>query len=152
MTEKKTSEQILSALLHVLYNFFIYFIFVVPFDLWKKATNRLANQREKGGLDLSKNTSNWPFLSFLNTFIIDFLIDGYIFMVYVLALPAAIIMALVNDGGFATFLTTLISAYFVPVGMSLLRDLLQLLMLPFNKFLSWASKPAQYMDLEIRNK
>ena len=151
MIENTLAKQVVSALIHFLYNFFVYFIFIVPFDLWKKATARLANQRENGGLDLSKSTSRWPFLSFLNTFILDFLIDGYIFMVYILALPLAIIMA-ISDGGFDTFVGILVTAYFAPVGMSLLRDFLQLLVLPFNKFLSWASKPAQHMDLEIKNK
>ena len=151
MSDKTLSKQAVSALIHFLYNFFVYFIFIVPFDLWKKATTRLANQRENGGLDLSKSTSKWPFLSFLSTFILDFLIDGFIFMVYVLALPVAIVMA-ISDGGFGAFISALVAAYFVPVGMSLLRDFLQLLVLPFKKFLSWASKPAQYMDLEIKNK
>ncbi len=150
MSDKTLSKQAVSALIHFLYNFFVYFIFIVPFDLWRKATTRLANQRENGGLDLSKNTSKWPFLSFLNTFILDFLIDGFIFMVYVLALPVAIIVMI--SGGFGGFISTLLAAYFAPVGMSLLRDFLQLLVLPFNKFLSWASKPAQHLDLDIKNK
>ena len=130
MSDKTLSKQAVSALIHFLYNFFVYFIFIVPFDLWRKATTRLANQRENGGLDLSKNTSKWPFLSFLNTFILDFLIDGFIFMVYVLALPVAIIVMI--SGGFGGFISTLLAAYFAPVGMSLLRDFLQLLVLPFN--------------------
>ncbi|MBG0780794.1 MAG: toxin-antitoxin system YwqK family antitoxin [Bacteroidales bacterium] len=74
MEEKKFTDQIVSALLHFLYNFFVYFIFIVPFDLWKKATIRLANQKEKGGLNISKITSLWPFLSFLKAFILFFLI------------------------------------------------------------------------------
>lgn len=151
MSDKPLSKQAVSALKHFLYNYFIYFNFIVPFDLWKNATTRLANQRENGGLDLSKNTSNWPFLSFLNTFILDFLIDGFIFMIYVLALPVAIIVA-ISDGGAEAFISTLLAAYFAPVGLSLIRDFLQLLMLPFNKFLSWASKPAQHLDLDIKNK
>ena len=57
MSEKKLSDQVTSALVHFLYNFIIYFIFIVPFDLWKKATIRLADQREKGGLEISKINS-----------------------------------------------------------------------------------------------
>ena len=72
MEEKKLTDQIVSALIHFLYNFFVYFIFIVPFDLWKKATIRLANQKDKGGLNISKITSLWPFLSFLKAFIRGF--------------------------------------------------------------------------------
>jgi hypothetical protein len=150
MSEKKLSEQVVSALIHFLYIFFIYFLFVVPFDLWKKATIRLANQKEKGGLNISKITSPWPFLSFLKTFILDFLIDGFIFMLYVLGLIIGIVAGI--DGGFMTFLATIAGVYFAPIGLSFTRDMLQLGILPFKKFLSWASKPAQYMDLEIKNK
>ena len=151
MSENKLPKQIVSALTHFLYNFFVYFIFIVPFDLWKKATIRLANQKESGGLNISKITSLWPFLSFLKAFILDFLIDGIIFILYVLGLIIGIV-AWVQSGEFMSFIAAIAGVYFSPIGLSLLRDFLQLLVLPFKKFLSWASKPAQYMDLEIKNK
>ena len=151
MSEKKLSEQIKSALIHFLYNFFIYFIFIVPFDLWKKATVRLASQKESGGLNISKITSLWPFLSFLKAFVLDFLIDGIIFILYIIA-PIVGIYLWIESGEISLFVITIGQIYFAPVGLSLLRDFLQLLSLPFKKFLSWASKPAQYMDLEIKNK
>ena len=151
MNEKKFSEQVVSALVHFLYNFIIYFIFIVPFDLWKKATIRLANQKEKGGLEISKINSPWPFMSFLKVFILDFLIDGFIFILYILGLVVAVFLG-IQSGDFMTFLGTISAIYFAPVGLSLLRDTLQLMILPFKKFLSWASKPAQYMDLQVYNK
>ena len=151
MNENKLPKQIVSALTHFLYNFFVYFIFIVPFDLWKKATIRLANQKENGALNISKIKSPWPFLSFLKTFILDFLIDGVIFMLYVLGLFIGI-AAWVQSGSFFSFIATIAVLYFSPIILSVLRDYLQLLVLPFKKFLSWASKPAQYMDLEIKNK
>lgn len=149
--EKSFKNQILNALIHFLYNFFIYFIFIVPFDLWKKATIRLANQKESGGLSISKITSLWPFLSFMKAFMLDFLIDGIIFILYVIGLIIGIVL-LITTGDFASFLVVIAGIYFSPIGLSLLRDLIQLMTLPFKKFLSWASKPAQYMDLEIKNK
>lgn len=149
--EKSFKNQILNALIHFLYNFFIYFIFIVPFDLWKKATIRLANQKESGGLSISKITSLWPFLSFMKAFMLDFLIDGIIFILYVIGLIIGIVLW-ITTGEFASFLGVIAGIYFSPIGLSLLRDLIQLMTLPFKKFLSWALKPAQYMDLEIKNK
>jgi hypothetical protein len=151
MEEKELKDQIVSALIHFLYNFVVYFIFIVPFDLWKKATIRLANQKDKGGLNISKITSLWPFLSFLKAFILDFLIDGIIFILYVLGLLIGI-GAWITSGEISSFFGVIVGVYFSPIVLSLLRDLLQLLTLPFKKFLSWVSKPAQYMDLEIKNK
>ncbi len=148
MEEKKFKDQIISALIHFLYNFFIYFIFIVPFDLWKKATIRLANQKENGRLSISKSTSAWPFLSFLKAFFIEFLIDGIIFISYVLGFLFVILMSKTMED----IVKLSIIVYFAPVMWSLFRDLIQLLILPFKKFLDWASKPAQYMDFEIKNK
>ena len=151
MSDKKFKDHIVSALIHFSFNFFIYFIYIVPFDLWKKATVRLANQRESGGLKISKIISLWPFLSFLKAFILDFLLDGVIFISYILA-PIIGIYSWIESGDFTAFMGVIAGGYFTPVGLSLVRDILQLLTLPFKKFLSWAAKPAQYMDLEIKNK
>lgn len=151
MNETKFADQILNALIHFLYNFIIYFIFILPFALWRKATIRLSEQRQKEGLNVSKIKSNWPFLSFLKKFIFDFLLDGFIFITYILAPIIAIILAIAS-GSFMSFLMTLVGAYFIPLALTIVSDFLQLSILPFKKFISWASKPAQYMDLEIKNK
>jgi hypothetical protein len=72
-------------------------------------------------------------------------------MSYVTAPISAIIFA-VQGAGFGGFLLILIGSYYAPLGLSLLRDIVQLSILPLKKFLSWAKKPAQYMDLKIENK
>ncbi len=151
MEEKKLQDQISSALIHVLYTLFIYFLIVVPFDLWKKATIRLANQKEEGTISISKITGLWPFLSFLKAYIFEFLIDGIIFISYFWGLISGIVALIVFEE-ISLFFACIAIAYYFPMFMSLYRDFLQLLVLPFKKFLSWASKPAQYMDLEIKNK
>jgi len=151
MSEKKFADQVIGALLHFLYNFFVYFLFLIPFDLWKKATVRLAEQREKGTLNISNITGLWPFLSFLKAFILEFLIDGLIFIYYFIG-PIVAIYSMIESGEFSALVLILVGTYYSPIGLSLIRDILQLMILPFRKFLSWASKPAQYMDLEIKNK
>ena len=152
MEEKNIKDQIISALVHFSYNFFIYFIFIVPFDLWKKATIRLANQKEKGAMNILKSSSAWPFLSFLKAFFLEFLIDGFIFMSYVLGLLITLYMWYESNFEIKGLIYPAAFFYFFPVILSFYRDLLQLSLLPIKKFLDWASKPAQYMDLEIKNK
>ena len=151
MAEKKLTDQIISASIHFAYNFFIYFLLIVPFDLWKKATIRLANQKENGTLNIGKSTSTWPFLSFMKAFILEFLIDGIIFISYPLGFILAIKVGIDIKSAEAIF-GALVFAYYYPVILSLFRDFMQLSILPFKKFLSWVSKPAQYMDIEIKNK
>lgn len=149
--EEKFKKQIVNALIHFLYTYFVYFIFIVPFELWKKATIRMSEQRANKSLSISKMTSDWPFLSFLKRFILDFLIDGLIFMSYILAIFVGVAAWLVS-GEILALPAAIVYLFFTPLWLSLVRDIIQLLILPFKKFLSWVSKPAQYMDLEIKNK
>lgn len=148
--EKNFLDQLKSAAIHFLYNFFLYYLFVLPLDLWKKAVVRMAEQHEKGALRMSEIKSQWPFLSFLKAFLVDFMFDGVILISYVLGLIVAIIMWV--SSGFLAFVVGVIWAYYMPVFFSLMRDLFVLSLMPIRKFLSWLSKPAQYMDLEIKNK
>lgn len=148
--QKSFKDHLVNSLIHFLYNFFVYFLFILPFDLWKKATIRLSNQREKGALNISKISSLWPFLAFLKAFLLEFLFDGLIFIGYFIGAIFSIFTLI--QTGFMGFASILVGTYYSPIFLSLLRDLMQLLILPFRKFLSWASKPSQYLDLRINNK
>jgi len=149
---KSLKKHLISALVHFFYNFFVNFIFLTPIKLWVKAIKRLSAQKEDGGLEISMITGMWPFLSFLKRFIIDFLLDGFIFMAYITA-PLIFIFTLINGADFmVSFVSLIIGGYYSPLALSLVRDILQLLILPFKKFLSWTEKPAQYLDLRINNK
>jgi len=145
------SADLINALVHTLYTFFAYLLFIVPFDLWKKALVRLSNQKKNKSLSIDNIKGLWPFLSFIKVFILEFAFDGLIFSSYFIGFVVGII-TWINDGAFSDFITMVVGSYFAPIPLSLLRDLIQLSTLPFKKFLNWLSKPAQFMDLEIRNK
>ena len=144
-------DQVIGALVHFLYTFFVYFLFIVPFDLWKKATVRLSEQKERGAVNISNITGLWPFLSFLKAFVLEFLLDGFIFITYFLG-PVVAVFIGISTEEFWAFFATLVWSYYYPVILSLIRDFIQIAILPFRKFLDWARKPAQYLDLEIKNK
>lgn len=146
--QKKFGDQIWNALIHFLYNFFVYFLFLVPFALWKKATIRLSDQREKGSLSIAKITGLWPFISFLKAFFFEFLFDGFIFIGYFVGVVFAIYVYNETKKE-ESLLMILAGTYYSPLGLSLIRDFFQLLILPFKKFINWCSKPAQYMDFTI---
>ena len=148
---EKIKKNFVPALLHVLYNLFVYYLFVLPLHLWMNGVNRLADQKESGTLSLTKSNSPWPFLSFMKAFLLEFLFDAMIMLSYVIG-PLAAIFMLVSGAGFGGFIMVLVSAYYFPVMFTILRDLFALMILPFRKFISWVKKPAQYMDLKIENK
>ncbi|MBR5983543.1 MAG: hypothetical protein IK025_07480 [Bacteroidales bacterium] len=143
--EKSFISQLADAALHFLYRI-VYFLFIMPFDLWRKAVSRLSKQRQEKSLDITKIETQWPFLSFIKRFTLDFFIDGLIFIVPLLMI-IILIVGCMDD--FLMGLFSFIGSYFVlPIGFSLMRDFLTLTILPFRKFLSWVSKPAQYVDIK----
>jgi hypothetical protein len=140
-------DDIKNALKHFLYYYFVYLLFLVPFALWSKATIRLSKQSKEGSLNIADIDSKWPFLSFLKRFLFEFLIDGAMFMSYILA-PVLAIYIWGDTGDFIDFIGVIIVSYCAPLYFTILRDILQILILPFQKYIDWANKPAQHMDIK----
>jgi hypothetical protein len=157
--QKPFKDHFLNSLFYFFYIFFFYFLILLPLDLWKKATIRLSGQKDSKNLSISQITGLWPFISFLKRFFLEFLIDGAIFISYVLG-PIMIIAWFIytlsceycGEFDYLQLLIRIAAVYFSPILLSIIRDLFQLSILPFRKFINWVSKPAQFMDLEIKNK
>jgi hypothetical protein len=153
MNKSFFKETLVSALLTVGWRL-VYILFIVPWDMFVNACTRLAKMRENKALDLTKITTQWPFLSFVKRVMIDFLFDASIVLSYVLGLLVSIYVMITGmaDFGFVegliAFVSTLVGAYYLPLLWTLFRDLLILAILPFRKFLSWCSRPAQYLELD----
>ena len=150
MNEKGFIAVVLDALVHFLYTL-VYLLFCLPFALWKKATYRLYEQKTNGSLKITKIDSIWPFLSFIKTLLFEFIFDAIAFMAYIVG-PIMAIVTLIKNGFFGGFVVSLVGVYYFPMLISLFRDLAQMSLLPFRKFLSWVRKPAQQLDIDLRNK
>lgn len=149
MEPKNFLDVFLKSLLHCLYSVFV-FLFLLPIRIWMKSVNTMYEQREKGSLNMENMHTPWPFISYLKAFLFDFFFDAMIVMSYVFGVIIAIVGAFAE--GFYAFLGALVATYAMPFFLAVARDCIQLMLIPFRKFLSWGSKPAQYMDLEIKNK
>ena len=147
--EKSFSEVLIGALKHFGYSIF-YVLILLPFELWEKALVRLDEQRSNGSLKIANITGFYPFLSYLKRWVIDFLFDALTFISYFVGVIVAIVM--IFSSGFTAFLGALVVTYFVPCVLTLSKDLTYISILPFRKFLNWVNKPAQHLDLEIKNK
>ena len=146
--EKKFSERLIAALIQLLLG--IWYIIKLPYSLWVKSMNNLVAAKENGRMDLNKMTSEWPFLSFLKVFFLEFLFDAISFSSYLIGFLVAI-YSWIDSGEFAMFIGGLLMTYNIPVTIMLTRDMFKILILPFRKYLSWAAKPAQELDLNIKN-
>jgi hypothetical protein len=145
--EKKFTEKLVAALIQL--GLGIWYIIKLPYSLWVKAMGNLVAAKESGKMDLNKMTSEWPFISFLKVFFLEFLFDAISFASYFIGIICAIVV-MAKGGGFAGFLSTLFATYMIPASMMFIRDLFKISILPFRKYLSWAAKPAQELDLNIK--
>lgn len=149
--ENKLVKTLLGALLHTLVT--IGKFFLTPFNLWLKAAERLVEQKENGSIDLRQIKGFWPMLSYLKRFFLDFLLDALSLLAYPLGVLWAFIgffIDVVNLSfvlALSGFIATVITVYFLPLLFSLYRDLCVLCLLPIRKFLDWAKKPAQYLEI-----
>lgn len=166
--ESKTpfKNVVLDALLQIL-NAIIY-ILRLPFDLWFKALTRLSEQKKDGVLKMNGITGPWPFISFAKRFCFEFLIDAITVLSYPLMTLKAIyhffdnlITPISNDFfsfevfkiAILEFIASLIAIYLFPFVMAAIRDFLQMfIILPIRKLLSWLRKPAQQLDIDLKNK
>jgi hypothetical protein len=165
---KELLDKSVKALVHSLLSI-LSFIFVTPLKLWIKAAERLSAQKEAGSLNLTNIHSEWPMLTYIKRFTLDFYFDAAAFLAYPLGIlwaiwcgiDSAMYASHLNEMGadssvFAAFITsllvTLIVQYFTPVLCYIAHDLCVVILLPIRKLIDWFKKPAQHMDLDIKNK
>ncbi len=138
------SQTILGAFKHILYQL-VYYIFILPYDVWCKAIKRLAAQRENNALKFVDIKSPWPMFTFLKRWCIDFFFDMLIAIAWIILL----LCFFFTSSDFGTILMAIYPIYASVVGIHLLRDFFILLLKPFSKFLGWLKKPAQHLDITI---
>lgn len=143
--------QVIGSALAYFFAMLAFILFVCPFSFWKGAAYRLYKACKNKSLNKFVHTSRWPFFSFIKKVFFEFIIDGTIFITYFIGALVSIIM-LFTDGGFLAFILGLIITWYSPMGLSWVRDLCVLALLPFEKFLSWVSKPAQQIDVDFHNR
>ena len=133
-----------------------FILFVCPFAFWKGATLRLYKACKSRSLNNFIQGSRWPYLTFIKKVFFEFIIDGTMFISYFVGALVALyaFFSTVSYGfgeAFVGFVSILIGTYYSPMILALVRDIFVLLLLPFQKFLSWVSKPAQQIDVDFHN-
>ena len=142
--------KMIGSALAYFFSMLAFILFICPFSFWKAATYRLYKECKNKSLFSFTQTSRWPFFSFLKKIFFEFIIDGFTFISYFLGVIVAFV-ALFQDAGFGGFIGVLIGTYYSPMFLCWIRDLFVLMLLPFQKFLSWISKPAQQIDVDFHN-
>lgn len=142
-------EAIGSALAYF-FSMLAFILFICPYAFWKGATLRLYKACKSKSLKTFIQSSRWPFLSYCKKVFFEFIIDGMMFISYFVGVLVALFTLFKGEPG-ACFMI-LVGTYYSPMIFSWIRDLFVLLLLPFQKFLSWVSKPAQQIDVDFHNR
>lgn len=147
-------KQLLDALIHLGLRLFQVFI-ILPLDFWKNAVVRMSKQRSEGALNVTTQ-SDFPFLSWIKRFIFEFVIDALTFIAWPLFFFTSLediincfkLMKHSFVDGLIGLTLLLYIIYFMPVILSIVRDLLNLvIVLPIRWILSFLRRPAKTYDL-----
>lgn len=147
-------KQLLDALIHLGLRLFQVFI-LLPLDFWKNAVVRMSKQRNEGALNITTQ-SDFPFLSWIKRFVFEFVIDALTFIAWPLFFFTSLgdiidcfkLMKYDFAEAFFAITITLYIVYFMPVILSIVRDLLNLvIVLPIRWILSFLRRPAKTYDL-----
>ena len=145
----------------------ILYILRLPFDLWIKAITRLAQQNNNGFMKLSSIEGPWPFFSFIKRLCLEFAFDAIAVLSYPLGALVTVyyffdnLITPIANGFFSietfsiaviAFIGGLITVYTFPIFMAGIHDLLQFVILPIRKLISWFRKPAQQLDIDVKNR
>ncbi|MBO4307671.1 MAG: hypothetical protein J5848_05090 [Bacteroidales bacterium] len=144
--------QLGDALIHFIYRI-VYFFFILPVALWKKAVERLSKQRRSKALDAAEIKTDWPFLTWMKRFVLEFLIDGLILVAWLLFLLIFMFSIDWEIGDAFEFaagptLGMFYVIFFSPVFLTLVRDIIVLgVVLPIRWWISFFNRPAKTYDL-----
>jgi len=140
-------KQLVDALLHLLYRL-AYFLFILPYDLWRKAVIRLSKQKEGHSLDLVSIKTEYPFLSWFKRFFFEFLIDALTVLSWLLLLIFFIYIGGFKHTTFFSVVFSLYVIYWAPVVLAIVRDLVTILVvMPTRWIISLYRRPAKTFDL-----
>lgn len=138
-------QQLTSVIGYFFYRL-IYFLFVLPFDLWKKAVMRLYIQRKRHMLDIDTIKHEVSFFVWLKRFFFDFVLDGIAAMGWFIGALVSIIMAIKTRD--AEWLLMIFGVYYIPFFMALTRDSLTFsTVLPIRWLLTFYRRPAKTYDI-----
>jgi len=74
----------LNALIGALYYLIVYIPFILPFQIWGKAATRLSEIWESKTIVYGEGDKVYPLHSFYFTYVINFLLDAIIFLIWLL--------------------------------------------------------------------
>ena len=145
------NKHLKTAFLGSLYYLFIYIPFILPFKVWSKAATRISKLWEEKSLMYNENKSSYPMFLFYFNYIINFLFDAIMFLLWPLGFIFATYM-FIDNYEFTPFIEGYI---FVLVGyyasVLIIKLIKEILFFIVNNLLSWLFDVLRNIGKLIKN-
>ncbi len=92
------SQHFVKALIGALYYLILYIPFILPYNIWGKAATRLSLIWESKSLAYNEDGGTYPLHSFYLKYVVNFIFDALMFLIWPIGLIITIKMRIDNDG------------------------------------------------------
>jgi len=142
-TDVKTEDfdfkkHFLNALLGALYYIFVYVPIILPFKIWGKAAARISLLWEKKSLGYNENDSTYPVLYFYFMYLVNFLIDAVIFLIWPLGFLFQTYQYFIeyeaNPPFFEAYVLVLLGLYLSVISLKIVKEIIYYFL---NTLLKW---------------
>jgi len=145
-------KHLLNATLGSLYYIFLYIPFILPFKIWSKAATRLSLLWEQKTLMYNENKNNYPLILFYFHYIINFLFDAIMFLIW----PLGFIWSTYNfdgryyidPGTFEGYMYMLLTVYMSVLIVKLQKEILFFII---NNLFTWLFDVIKNIGKLIKN-
>jgi len=145
------NKHLKNAFLGSLYYLFIYIPFILPFKVWSKAATRISKLWEEKSLIYNENKSSYPMFMFYFNYIINFVFDAAMFLLWPLGFIYAT-YSYIDHFDYTPFIEgyilVLLAIYSYVLIIKLLKEILFFIV---NNLLSWLFDVLRNIGKLIKN-
>lgn len=142
-TDVKTEDfdfkkHFVNALIGALYYIFVYIPIILPFKIWSKAATRISLLWEKKSLGYNENDSDYPVLYFYFIYLVNFLLDAVIFLIWPLGFLFQTYQYFIeyeaNQPFFEAYVLVLLGIYLSVIYLKIVKEIIYYFL---NTLLKW---------------
>jgi hypothetical protein len=129
------SQHFVKALIGALYYLILYIPFILPYNIWGKAATRLSHVWESKTLAYNEDYGNYPLHSFYLKYVVNFIFDALIFLIWPIGLVLTIKARIDNESmDFVDILIMLFTYYVFVIGIRVVKEVVYFVL---NTLVAW---------------
>lgn len=143
------SQHFVKALIGALYYLILYIPFILPYNIWGKAATRLSHVWESKSLAYDENNGTYPLHNFYLKYVVNFIFDALMFLIWPIGLIITIKMRIDNEGmEIVDVLIMLFTWYIYVIAIRVMKEIVFFIL---NTLVSWFLNVIKNMGQLIKN-